>query len=85
MSKVAVAGHSFGGATTVAALGHDSRLRAGVAMDSWMLPVEEEVYDRIQQPLLFINTETFQWKENVLDMLKANVNRQEGRVLITLR
>lgn len=86
LNRVAVVGHSFGGATTIAALALEKRFRCGVALDSWMLPLDEELYKGVDQPLLLINTETFQWPDNVRDMYKLDVNEQRSdRILITIR
>jgi len=59
-------GHSFGGATTLLNLSRDHRFKLGVLMDPWMFPIRDEVLTpQVQQPLLFINTETFRLKENL--------------------
>lgn len=44
--------------------------RCGIAFDAWMLPLDDEVYHKVQQPLLFINSEKFQWATNVMKMRK---------------
>ena len=47
-------------------------VRCGVAVDSWMVPVEENELVEIQQPLLFINSDLdFQGPAAVKKMLKA--------------
>lgn len=53
--KIAVMGHSFGGATVLQTLSEDQRFRCGIALDAWMFPVGDEVYSRIPQPL-FLST-----------------------------
>lgn len=58
--------------------------RVGVALDSWMFPIEEEIYYNVEQPLLFINSEDFQWKENVLKILKFDTGN-EDRKMVTIR
>ena len=46
--------------------------RCGVALDCWMVPVDESELVRIQQPLLFINSDLdFQGPAAVKKMLKA--------------
>ena len=59
----------------------------GVALDSWMHPVDLSLYSEVTQPLLFVNTEIFQWVENVRGMYNLNVNEdnQFRRVLITIK
>ena len=40
-------------------------------MDTWMFPVSKEVYKTgVKQPLLFINSSDFQWKSNIVDMMR---------------
>ena len=39
--------------------------RVGLALDAYMMPVEDGISDRVEQPLLFINTWTWQWPKNV--------------------
>ncbi|KAF7239451.1 Craniofacial development protein 2 [Varanus komodoensis] len=56
----------------------------GIALDAWMLPLCDEVYPRVHQPLLFINSEKFQWASNVLEMKKLNCKDRE-RKMITIK
>jgi len=42
----------------------------GVALDAFLVPVEDGIEDKVEQPLLFINSWTFQWPENI-----AEINR----------
>ncbi|XP_044301167.1 platelet-activating factor acetylhydrolase isoform X2 [Varanus komodoensis] len=84
IQKIAVMGHSFGGATVVEALSRDVRFKCGIALDAWMLPLCDEVYPRVHQPLLFINSEKFQWASNVLEMKKLNCKDRE-RKMITIK
>jgi platelet-activating factor acetylhydrolase len=87
MDKLAIVGHSFGGATVVASCAKEKRFKLGVALDSWMLPVDQSLYNDVTQPMLLVNTENFQWVENVRDMynLKVNQDNQLRRVLITIK
>nr|XP_039323533.1 platelet-activating factor acetylhydrolase isoform X2 [Saimiri boliviensis boliviensis] len=82
--KVAVIGHSFGGATVIQTLSEDQRFRCGIALDAWMFPLGEEVYSRIPQPLFFINSEYFQYPANILKMKKCYSPGKE-RKMITIR
>ena len=46
--------------------------RCGLALDSWVIPIHPDIYGdntSISQPLYFINSYTFQWKENMKRML----------------
>ena len=33
-----------------------------------MMPVEDGIEDKVEQPLLFINTWTWQWPDNIIKM-----------------
>nr|XP_014348591.1 PREDICTED: platelet-activating factor acetylhydrolase isoform X2 [Latimeria chalumnae] len=72
LCKVAIMGHSFGGATVVQSLSKDTRFRCGVALDSWMFPLGDEVYSKVIQPLFFINSERFQWAGNIMKIKKLD-------------
>jgi platelet-activating factor acetylhydrolase len=68
VSRVHLAGHSFGGATTidcVAAL-RSHGILSGCALDSWMHPLgERERNAALSVPTIMLNTDLFQWRENV--------------------
>ena len=51
---------------------HNNCYRCGIGLDTWMLPIHRDILNGygIQQPLLFINSFDFQWKENVQQMMK---------------
>ncbi|XP_052823254.1 platelet-activating factor acetylhydrolase isoform X2 [Octopus bimaculoides] len=83
LSNVCIAGHSFGGATTIMVLAKDKRFRAGVVLDGWMLPLEDNIYAQVTQPVLMLNTETFQWKRNVLKMKNLECTEQ-NRIMLTI-
>jgi len=66
LSSPAICGHSFGGATTCLALAKDSRFRVGIALDAWMFPLkEEDIGADLEQPLFFINADTFRCDETL--------------------
>ncbi|KYO34108.1 platelet-activating factor acetylhydrolase isoform A [Alligator mississippiensis] len=69
-NRIVGMGHSFGGATVIETLSRESKFKCGIAFDAWMLPLDDEVYHKVQQPLLFINSEKFQWATNVMKMRK---------------
>ncbi|XP_035969347.2 platelet-activating factor acetylhydrolase isoform X4 [Halichoerus grypus] len=83
-NKIAVIGHSFGGATVIQTLSEDQRFRCGIALDAWMLPLDDEIYSRIPQPLFFINSERFQYPSNIEKMEKCYSPGKE-RKMITIR
>lgn len=43
-------------------------LRCGVALDTWMFPLDEEIFPGVKQPIFFINSEKFQWIGNIMQM-----------------
>ncbi|KAM6207880.1 platelet-activating factor acetylhydrolase isoform 1-T1 [Sarcoramphus papa] len=84
-SRIAVMGHSFGGATVIESLSKEIRFRCGIALDAWMLPVGDDIYQSsVQQPLLFINSEKFQWADNILKMKKLSSN-DTNKKMITIK
>ncbi|KAG8511986.1 Platelet-activating factor acetylhydrolase, partial [Galemys pyrenaicus] len=83
-NKIAIIGHSFGGATVIQALSEDQRFRCGIALDAWMYPLGDEVYSRIPQPLFFINSEHFYNHENIEKMKKCYLPDRE-RKMITIK
>eukprot|EP00731_Ephydatia_muelleri_P028418 Em0020g62a len=90
MDMVAMMGHSFGGGTTLQSLSEDGRLKCGVGLDSWMVPIHRDLDSQgIQQPLLLINSHSFQWKENVERMMKyvtePDSSGTRRRSIITIR
>lgn len=43
----------------------------GIALDCWMIPIHRDLLESgIHQPLLFINSFSFQWPDNVRRMMK---------------
>ncbi|XP_067401020.1 platelet-activating factor acetylhydrolase isoform X1 [Emydura macquarii macquarii] len=83
-NRIAVIGHSFGAATAIETLSRETRFKCGIALDAWMLPLGDDVYSKVHQPLLFINSEKFQWASNVLKMKKLDSTDTE-RKMITIK
>lgn len=88
LKKVAILGHSFGGATTIATLSKDSRFRVGIALDSWMYPLEKNIYKNLPPvPFLFVNAYNCQWPGNLAGMRKLDAdifNTNAERKLVTI-
>lgn len=71
VNSLAMMGHSFGGGTTLLTLAQRKELKYGILMDPWMFPIKDyHLYEKIDQPLLFINTQTFHIKTNINAMEK---------------
>ncbi|XP_056413457.1 platelet-activating factor acetylhydrolase 2, cytoplasmic isoform X1 [Hyla sarda] len=72
INRIAVMGHSFGGATALLSLAKDNILRCAVVLDAWMFPLDDTCYPHIQKPILLINTETFQTRESIEKIKRMN-------------
>ncbi|GAA6093807.1 platelet-activating factor acetylhydrolase [Tachysurus ichikawai] len=72
LCKIAVMGHSFGGATVIECLCKEVKFSCGIALDTWMFPLDEEIFPSVKQPILFINSEKFQWAGNIMLMKKLD-------------
>ncbi|KAL4661069.1 platelet-activating factor acetylhydrolase-like isoform X1 [Arapaima gigas] len=84
LCKTAVMGHSFGGATVIEALCKEPTFKCGVALDTWMFPLKDEIFPSVKQPILFVNSEKFQWAGNIIRMRKLDSAFVE-RKMITIR
>ena len=65
-------GHSLGGAAIVECLFNEPRLKCGITLDPWMMPVSEEVFTNgICQPLIFIySIDPYQTSDAIQQMMK---------------
>ncbi|KAK9531075.1 hypothetical protein VZT92_010526 [Zoarces viviparus] len=84
LCRIAVVGHSFGGATVIEALCKEVKFKCGVALDAWMFPLDDELFARVKQPIFFINSQKFQWAGNISRMKKLDSAVIE-RKMITIR
>ena len=71
-----LAGHSYGGATTLMTLAKDKRFKVGVVLDGWLFPMKDE-YPEPDQPITFINTESFMSRHNITKM-KTFLSEDDG-------
>ncbi|VDP18085.1 unnamed protein product, partial [Soboliphyme baturini] len=81
--RTAIIGHSFGGATVIGALAESEAFKVGVVLDGWMFPLSADVYSRVPQPILFLNSDSFQWKDNIdcmRQLYSSDVERTMGSV-----
>ncbi|XP_034755322.1 platelet-activating factor acetylhydrolase isoform X2 [Etheostoma cragini] len=84
LCRIAVMGHSFGGATVIEALCKEVKFKCGVALDVWMNPLDDEIFPRVKQPIFFINSEKFQWAGNISRIKKLD-SAVIQRKMITIR
>lgn len=71
VENVTISGHSFGGATALLAMSKRSEIKQGVLYDSWMYSIKDEnLHEKLEQPLIFVNSQTFHNKPNVVGMEK---------------
>lgn len=72
IKKAFMIGHSFGGATTILCLASEVRFRAGILLDPWMFPFQEDssMFSMITQPLISLNVESFQTQNSLRTMQK---------------
>ncbi|MFH4982350.1 hypothetical protein AB6A40_009059 [Gnathostoma spinigerum] len=82
LRQTSIIGHSFGGATALAASASSSDITCAVVIDGWMFPIEKDIYNQIQRPALFLNAAGFQWATNVRSMLEIGGERNKN-VLLT--
>jgi len=64
LSSPVMAGHSFGGATTLLALHQEQRFKQGLVLDGWLFPLRDYQLSP-SQPIVFINTESFASRLNI--------------------
>ena len=71
VENVGVMGHSYGGATGIAATYYDDRIAACLNLDGWMEPVESDIIQSgISVPFLYLGQES--WDDTPLNYIKLD-------------
>ncbi|KAM9778368.1 platelet-activating factor acetylhydrolase [Syngnathus typhle] len=84
LGRVAIMGHSFGGATVIEALAREAKFKCAVALDAWMFPLKDEIFPQVNQPIFFINSEKFHWPANI-KRIKMLDSSDIERKMMTIR
>ncbi|XP_060841575.1 platelet-activating factor acetylhydrolase-like [Rhopalosiphum padi] len=84
VNKIISSGFSFGGATAIYNISHDSRYRVAIILDGWIFPLKSEPFLNIEEPILFVNTHTFQIPAN-LNLICQYLHSKGIRKLYTLK
>ena len=85
LERVGIMGHSFGGGTAIVASSRDTRLDACIALDGWLVPVEESIIKNgLNVPFLFMG-QTY-WSnpvnyENLDTLIAASTGLAEKIIL----
>ena len=88
LEKIALGGHSYGGATATLSTHHDKRVKACFVLDSWVSPVPESVINSgIHVPFLFMGRPTWEDSDypgnySVLDRLIAHSSEPKYQLVI---
>lgn len=81
LSKPILTGHSYGGATTMMTLAQDKRFTQAVVLDGWLFPMKDETVNP-EQPIMFINTESFMSRQNINRMKEFLTGENRKMVFI---
>ena len=88
LDRIAVGGHSYGGATATLASDIDSRIKACFVLDSWISPIPDQtIKNGIHIPFLFMGRPTWEGSDYpgnypTLDSLMANSSNPKYRLII---
>ncbi|MFT5793931.1 MAG: dienelactone hydrolase [Saprospiraceae bacterium] len=82
LTRIGIFGHSYGGATSIMAASTDSRIKATIALDGWMLPIPDDTIDAgLDTPFLYIGRSSwedpinYQKLDSLLDHSQGNATR----------
>ena len=85
LERVGIMGHSFGGGTAIVASSRDTRLDACIALDGWLVPIEQSIIKNgLNVPFLFMG-QTY-WSnplnyENLDTLIAASTGLAEKLIL----
>ena len=85
LERVGIMGHSFGGGTAIVASSRDTRFDACIALDGWLVPVEQSIIKNgLKIPFLFMG-QTY-WSnplnyENLDTLIAASMGNAEKLIL----
>ena len=88
LDRIAVGGHSYGGATATLASDIDSRIKTCFVLDSWISPIPDQtIRNGIHIPFLFMGRPTWEGSDYpgnypTLDSLMANSSNPKYRLII---
>jgi pimeloyl-ACP methyl ester carboxylesterase len=84
--KVGIFGHSFGGATAIMASLLDSRIKACINLDGWIVPIPEKVIETgIDKPFLYIGQEAWNDTLNYIKLEKFIKNSNSSNRVLKLK
>lgn len=87
-NNLIVMGHSFGAATAIRSTLAIESVKLGICLDAWLFPLKELDPNLVKKPLLFVNMEKFQTKQNLIGMKKyigTDGNNTKDRKVYTIK
>jgi dienelactone hydrolase len=82
LNRIGIFGHSYGGATSIMAASTDSRIKATIALDGWMLPIPDDTINAgLDTPFLYIGRGSwgdpinYQKLDSLLDQSQGNATK----------
>uniref|UniRef100_A0AC35UHF8 1-alkyl-2-acetylglycerophosphocholine esterase n=1 Tax=Rhabditophanes sp. KR3021 TaxID=114890 RepID=A0AC35UHF8_9BILA len=81
LKNVFLAAHSFGATSSLASLSLSKCFKGAVCLDAWMDPLSLEVLNTVNNPVLFINVNSWQWADNVKRMKCAVKNNKNSGIV----
>jgi hypothetical protein len=86
LHELGICGHSFGGATAVKYGQLNPDVKARVSWDGWMHPLlPNDLKTPCDAPIMFLNSELYQWEANLDDMNTICAHTTGGGYLLTVK